>query len=125
VRDPNLQGPVGERLGTTTDPSGNVLNPFFDVAAFQRLTDEFAISPAPRRYGWLRGPSALQHDMVLFKTFKLARGTALELKVEATNVFNSTIFDDPGLDISNPAQFGVISDASGKRAFRFGGKLRF
>jgi trimeric autotransporter adhesin len=125
VRDPNLGGPVGERLGIRTDANGNVLNPYFDVTAFQRLTDEFAISPAPRRYGWLRGPSALQHDMVLFKSFKLARGTSLELKVEANNVFNSTNFDDPGLDISNPAQFGVISDASGKRAFRFGGKLRF
>lgn len=63
--------------------------------------------------------------MVLFKSFKLARGTSLELKVEATNVFNSTNFDDPGVDISNPGQFGVITDAGGKRALRFGGKLRF
>jgi hypothetical protein len=125
VRDPNLRGPVGERLGDITGPNGTVLNPYFDVGAFQRLTDEFAISPAPRRYGWLRGPGALQHDMVLFKRFRLARGTSLELKVEATNVFNSTIFDDPGVDVSNPAQFGVITDASGKRAFRFGAKVRF
>jgi hypothetical protein len=36
-----------------------------------------------------------------------------------------SIFDDPGVDVSNPAQFGVITDASGKRAFRFGGKVRF
>src|SRR5262245_12665767 len=55
VRDPNIGGPVKDRLGDGgIDPAtGFRTNPYLDPTAFVSLPDDFTITPEPVRYGWL------------------------------------------------------------------------
>jgi hypothetical protein len=125
IRDPNLPGPVKKRLGDLKDPVTKLpLNPYFDVGAFAHLPD-FTASPSPVRYGWLRGPSRLENGVVLFKTISLFENVKFEVRGEISNIFNSPIFNNPGVDFAAPATFGVISSAGGNRSIQVGGKLRW
>jgi hypothetical protein len=132
IADPTTSGGIHDRLGDQTDAAGNVVNPWFDVNAFQPLADTYAISPTALRYGWIRGPYSFFHNAALFKTFSFSDRIKLELRIEANNVFNSPQFADPNdplddnpvLDISDP-NFGVITASTNERSVRFGAKLRF
>jgi hypothetical protein len=63
--------------------------------------------------------------MVLFKTISLFENVKLEVRSEISNIFNSPIFNNPGIDFAAPATFGVISSAGGNRTIQVGGKLRW
>jgi hypothetical protein len=132
LADPTTSGGIHDRLGDQTDASGNVINPWFNVNAFQSLPDTYAISPTALRYGWIRGPYSFFHNAALFKTISFSDRFKLELRIEADNLFNSPQFADPNdplddnpvLDISDP-NFGVITASTNERSVRFGAKLRF
>jgi len=125
IRDPRLKGAVSNRTGDLKDPVTKLpLNPYFDTGAFSHLPD-FTASPAQVRYGWLRGPSRTENGMVLFKTISLFENVKLEVRSEISNIFNSPIFNNPGIDLAAPATFGVISSAGGNRTIQVGGKLRW
>jgi hypothetical protein len=126
IRNPKLDGPVSSRLGDRIDPVTKLpINPYFDTKAFQRLADDFTITPEPPLYGWLRGPSAWQHNVTLFKIFSIFEKAKFELRGEINNPFNSPIFSSPGTNLSSPTTFGVINSAGGSRTITVGGKLRF
>ena len=122
IADPTTSGSIHDRLGDQTDAAGNVLNPWFDKAAFQPLADTYAISPTALRYGWIRGPYSFFHNAALFKTISFSDRFKLELRIEADNVFNSPQFADPNdplddnpvMDISDP-NFGVITASTNER----------
>jgi hypothetical protein len=132
IADPTTPGNIHDRLGDQTDAAGNVINPWFDKAAFQPLADTYAISPTALRYGWIRGPHSFFHNAALFKTFSFSDRFKLELRIEADNLFNNPQFADPNdplddnpvLDIADP-NFGVITSSTNERQVRFGAKLRF
>ncbi len=132
IADPTTSGSIHDRLGDQTDAAGNVINPWFNVAAFQPLADTYAISPTALRYGWIRGPHSFFHNAALFKTFSFSDRLKLELRIEADNLFNNPQFagpndpldDNPVLDIADP-NFGVITSSTNEREVRFGAKLRF
>jgi len=115
--DPYTSGEIKSRVG---DP-GRYLNP----AAFRSLPDEFAITPEPVRYGWLRGPSAWNHSLSLFKTFTIFENLRFELRGQFNNVFNSPQFDNPQTNLGSLATFGQITGAGGNRTIQVGAKIRF
>ncbi|MFB3904504.1 MAG: carboxypeptidase regulatory-like domain-containing protein [Acidobacteriota bacterium] len=124
IRDPRTAGSVEQRLGDRVDADGNILNPFLDPAAFERLADEYAITPEPEFYGWLRGPAPIEHSLTLFKNFNLYERWRLEFRGEIRNPFNSPQWEDPITDISS-SDFGAIKEAEGQRTIMIGAKLRF
>jgi hypothetical protein len=132
IADPNTPGGLQDRLGDQRDASGQITNPYFDVAAFQPLADTYAISPTATRYGYVRGPYSFFHNAALFKTISLSGRFRLELRIEADNLFNTPQFGSPNgalssnpvLDIADP-NFGLITQATNERTVRFGAKLRF
>jgi hypothetical protein len=126
IRNPVTPGPASERLGDRRDPvTGLPLNPYLDVNAFLRLPDQFAITPEPPRYSWLRGPSGTSHNLTLFKGFPITEKALFDLRAEIAGPFNTPRFSNPGTNVSSPATFGTITEASGNRTIILGAKLRF
>jgi hypothetical protein len=76
------------------------------------------------RYGWLRGPSRLAHNLTIFKTFSQVEKVKLEICSEI-NIFNSPQFDNPATKLASKATFGVINNAGGSRVFQVGGQTQF
>jgi hypothetical protein len=127
IRDPSREGSVKDRLGDgPLDPvTGFRTNPYLDPTAFVSLPTDFTITPEPVRYGWLRGPSRLAHNLTVFKTFSLVEKVKLEIRSEINNIFNSPQFDNPATNLASKATFGVINNAGGSRVFQVGAKLKF
>ncbi|MCI0389717.1 MAG: carboxypeptidase-like regulatory domain-containing protein [Acidobacteria bacterium] len=127
IRDPRREGSVKDRLGDgPLDPvTGFRTNPYLDPTAFMSLPNDFTITPEPGRYGWLRGPGRLQHNLTIFKTFSLTEKVKFEIRSEINNIFNSPQFDNPATNLASKATFGVINNAGGSRAFQVGAKLKF
>jgi len=71
-------------------------------------------TPAPGTFGnlgrnALRGPGLWQVDTALTRTIGFAERMALELRVEAFNVFNRAQYGNPNSNLSTPGNFGVIA----------------
>ncbi len=125
IRNPKLSGPVSERLGDQRDASRRVVNPYFDIAAFTPLPNQYAISPEPPYLDELRAPSNRSLNLSLFKTFPLRERLRLQLRMDAIGITNSPLFDAPGTNMSNAATFGVISSAGGWRQMLASARLLF
>jgi hypothetical protein len=113
-RNPKLEGPVERRLGDRVS-GGQVLNPYFDIGAFQALPNQYTISPEPPYFAELRAPSAGALNLTAMKSFQLYERLRLHVRMDAIGVTNTPIFGAPGTNMSNAATFGVISSASGSR----------
>jgi trimeric autotransporter adhesin len=80
---------------------------------------------------WLTGPSLINMDMTLSRTFKLSERFNLQFRLEADNAFNTPHFSDPNTNctISSTGQcafgFGQISTAYGPRIVMLGANLTF
>jgi hypothetical protein len=119
-----MPGGLHDKLGDRKDASGKVLNPYFNVDAFQRLPDSFAVTTTPIRLSWMRGPHEFFHNASLFKVLRMSERFSLEMRIELDNVTNTPQFGNPSTDVTDPL-FGVITTGSGPRTIRFGGKFRF
>ena len=64
-------------------------------------------------------------DLGLFRDLRLAARTTLQLRAEATNVFNSVNLDNPGATLNAPATFGKIRTARDMRRIQLGARLSF
>ena len=124
ISDPNMPGGTHDKLGDQKDASGKVLNPYFNISAFQRMPDSFAVTPTPVRLSWMRGPSEFFHSASMFKLIRAKERFQFELRVEIDNFFNTPQFGNPSTDVTDP-NFGVITTGTNPRTIRFGGKLRF
>ena len=123
--NPITSGGVRDRLGDRIDPRTKLpLNPFFSPEVWINVAD-FKVSPEPARWSWLRGPSQWSQTITLTKSIAIAERWKVELRALANSPFNHPSFDDPSLDLTSPATFGVITGASGTRTVTFGAKLRF
>lgn len=127
IRNPRLSGPVEQRLGDKRDASGRVLNPYFDITAFQPLPNQYTISPEPPYLAELRAPGTrgLPLSLSLFKYFTLKERLKLQARLDATNVMNTPQFSAPGTNMSSLATFGVITSAGGSRAMQAALRLEF
>jgi hypothetical protein len=121
LRNPDLDGPVNERLGDRRE-GGRVVNPFFDITAFAPLPTQYMVTPEPPRLPDLREPGDQSLNISLFKTFTIVERLRLQFRADATGVTNSPNFNAPGTNMSSPTTFGVITSAGGSRAMQ--GSLR-
>lgn len=115
-------------------------SPYFDVTAFRPVTEA--------RFGTagvntLRGPSVVNLDASIFRTFAMKRGLDLQFRLEVFNVTNTPHFANPsGTNVSNLQLnpdgsvrnlngFGVITSTQtvgreyDERHFRLGMRLSF
>ena len=121
-----IGGSVESRLGDKRDAQGRVLNPYFNINAFQALPNVYTISPDPPILNELRGPPTHGLNAFLFKSFSLREWMHLQVTLQAESITNSPVFSNPGTNMSNLATFGVISTASGgNRQMQAGLRLVF
>jgi hypothetical protein len=97
---------------------------WFDTSMFSQA-DTFTPRSNPYYYDGLDGPGWTVTDMTLSKMFALGGRYRLEARIEAYNVFDSIVWDNPGLDITQ-STFGKVTrkrvDGSGREiqiGFRF------
>jgi hypothetical protein len=109
--------------------------PYYDPTAFAQVTripgtqcnpnDESCYGSAGRNI--LRGPSWVNLDFSLFRTFFLTEGVGLEFRAEAFNLSNTPKFNNPN-GSSAASNFMHITSTSAnapERILRFGFKLSF
>jgi hypothetical protein len=104
----------GQPFYTSSPSAGGWLN----AAAFR----------APARGTWgnlprnaLRGPGLWQVDMSLGKRTSITERMNVEFRAEAFNLFNRAQYGNPSANISNPAQFGLITGVINANPTGFGG----
>jgi len=86
-------------------------------------------NPEPGQLGslgkrWITGPSSFTLDMNLIKRFKIDEHKEFELRVDAINVLNHSVWANPTVDINN-ANFGRITNKTGNRTFTINTRLNF
>jgi hypothetical protein len=91
--NPNLDSPTRDR--------------WFDTTKFA-VQDSFTPRSNPWVYGGLNGPAASFLDMTLTKGFQMSSRYRLEARIEAYNVFNMIVWDQPEVNLASP-NFGKVT----------------
>jgi hypothetical protein len=91
--DPTLSSPTRDR--------------WFDTTKFA-VQDSFTPRSNPYVYAGLNGPKASFADMTMTKAFNLTSKYRLEARIEAYNVFNMIVWDQPEINLSS-ANFGKVT----------------
>ncbi|MGB2717728.1 MAG: TonB-dependent receptor [Vicinamibacterales bacterium] len=110
-QDPQLDGPVSERL-----------NRYFDTSVYSQPA-AFTFGNEPVFSPVLRTPGVRNFDLSLFKNLELRSTMMLQFRIEALNAFNKVQFSGPNTSVTS-SSFGVISgQANAPRQLQFGLKL--
>ncbi len=126
LRNAALKGPVKERLGDRVDPvTKQVLNPYFDIAAFQSLPTPYMVSPEPPVFGELRAPAGRGLSLTLLKRFTLRERYHFDLRADADNALNTVNFGAPGTNMASKGTFGVIQTAGAPRSIQLTARMTF
>jgi Carboxypeptidase regulatory-like domain/TonB-dependent Receptor Plug Domain len=119
-----------ECTGANPASSGSVfsrLNGYFNPAAFTAapaIGDGSGFGSCG--VGILRGPSQLNLDLGIQKTFPVTEGSAIDFRAEFFNFTNTPKFGQPVNDFSTGPAFGLItSSASNPRVVQLALKYRF
>jgi len=113
ISDPSKSGPIKDRRGDNLDAAGNILNPYFDVTAFQSLPTQYMVSPEVPYLSELRAPSARHLDVSLIKRFRIWESVRFDLRADVANILNTPQWGSPGTNMATKSTFGVIRDVVG------------
>jgi hypothetical protein len=128
-QDRNFDGLTNDRADLVGDPqldSGRpteeLIERWFNTAAFAQ--------PAIGQDGTagrsiVEGPGYRNVDLGVFRDIRLSGRTALQLRLEATNVLNIVNFMNPGVTLNAPATFGKIRAARDMRRIQLGARFSF
>ena len=116
-------------VGTDGNPAtgGSGLNLFADPQAVLADFRPIQLSTDGRSgRGVLRGFPYWNFDLSLAKRTRVTESVAFLLSADFLNAFNHVLFNDPTLNMQDPASFGVISSqANSPRAIQLGLRLEF
>ncbi len=126
-------GVTAECIGKVQTTSGSVtkrLNNYFNRAAFAPAPvigdDGAATGFGNCGRGTVRGPSELNLDAAIQRSFPVFRESSLLFRAEFFNATNTPKFGFPGVDVSTPSTFGVItSSVASPRIIQFALKYSF
>jgi Carboxypeptidase regulatory-like domain len=88
-----------------------------------------AVNPTPGRngnmsFGYLQSPGSFRFDLNILKSFRLYESLQLQLRADAINVLNKTVWGDPDMNI-NSTTFGRITTSGAGRIIVLGGRINF
>jgi hypothetical protein len=128
-QDRNFDGLTNDRADIVGDPkldSGRsrdeLIEAWFNVAAFAQPAVGLDGSAAR---SIVEGPGYRNIDLGVFRDIRLTGRTVLQLRVEATNVFNIVNLQNPGMALNAPATFGKIRTARDMRRIQLGARVSF
>ncbi len=119
----------GNSVGTATAGPGSAsVNLFKDPVAVwnQVRAPILGIDTRNPGVGPITGMPYWNVDMSLAKNFRITEHASFEYSMIFTNVFNHNVLADPGLSLSSPSSWGVLSAQINKpRNMEFGLRARF
>ena len=107
---PNNNGTSAKKDGPIEDR----LNSYFDQSVFSQAGN-FTFGNTSRTSPDLRGPGTRAFDASLFKRFRFRESANVEFRAEAFNAFNHPIWNNPGVTVTDPGSFGIITSKGGQR----------
>ncbi|MGH9657063.1 MAG: hypothetical protein ACRD96_00885 [Bryobacteraceae bacterium] len=113
---------TGKPANLSGDPQAR-LNRWFDIAQFT-VPEPFTFGNVSRTLSNVRGPSRVNYDLAVQKSFLVREPLSLLFRTEVFNLTNTPYFFTPGEALGSPT-FGVISSATGERQVQFSLKLLF
>ena len=127
--DRNFDGLTNDRADINGDPKLDTGRPreelieqWFDTTVFSNPAIG-ADGNAGRNI--IDGPGIRNVDLGLFRDIRLIGQTRLQLRLEATNVFNIVNLVNPGTNFGAPATFAKIRTARDMRRIQLGTRLSF
>ncbi len=122
----------GNKIGTSVAQAANgnnvPINMFKDPVAVwnQVRAPILGIDTRNPGVGPITGLPYWNVDMSVDKNFKIWESVSFEYSMIFTNVFNHTVLADPGLSLSAPSSWGVLSgNINNPRSMEFGLRARF
>ena len=73
---------------------------------------------------WLEGPGSIGLDAALSKSVQISEGTAFSIRLDAINLLNTPLWNNPSLNI-NSSNFGRITSTGGERTFTLNARIDF
>ncbi len=73
---------------------------------------------------WIEGPGSIGLDAALSKAIQISEGAEFTLRVDAINLLNTPLWNNPNL-IINSSNFGRITSAGGERTFTLNARIDF
>jgi hypothetical protein len=97
---------------------------YFDTSVFSQAPN-FTFGNVGRTLPDVRLPSTNNLDASIFKNFRIQERTTLQFRAEAFNATNHPIWGSPGTNVTDPANFGVITTKNGRREMQLALRLLF
>ncbi|MGH9384784.1 MAG: carboxypeptidase regulatory-like domain-containing protein [Vicinamibacterales bacterium] len=127
--DRNFDGLTNDRADILGDPILDAGRPravlieqWFDTTKFAQPAIG---ADGNSRRSIIDGPGYRNVDLGVFRDMKLVGSTRLQIRVEATNVFNIVNLSNPGVNLNAPATFGRIRSARDMRRIQLGARVSF
>jgi len=122
VANPFQPGPVAANPGCVAPSRVHTMSSWFNPCAF-------ALNPmgtfGGEGTGPVRGPYFQDWDMGLAKNFALRESVALQLQLEAFNVFNHPSWGQPNMTWTNGSPLGAVTSATSPRLVQLSLALKF
>jgi Carboxypeptidase regulatory-like domain len=130
----NILGGVGPRPGQASCAPADLSCHYFDPSAFRAVPgSEIRFGTTGRNI--IRGPGFFNLDSSIFRNFNITETVKFQFRMEMFGVTNTPHFNNPGTNITDPANFGVITStlnlagrgtgSGGERQVWFGAKVIF
>jgi hypothetical protein len=127
--DRNLDGVTTDRADLVGDPELDgdrsrlqQIDQWFNTAAFAQPAIGTDGSSGRSIFD---GPGYRNVDLGIIRDIRMARGTAVQIRVEATNILNTVNLQNPGTNLNAPATFGKIRTARDMRRIQLGVRMSF
>jgi len=105
--------------------SNPTISEWFNTAAFTSTTDTSGVVHfGDARRNSIIGPGSLVFDMAMTKSFPLKENRSVELRAQASNVFNKPQFASIDTNFNSPT-FGQVTSVGAMRTIQFTGRFRF
>lgn len=114
-----LGGSIYNRLGGSGSSSA-----YFNTSCFTNPTD-FTYGNESRTDNALRAPGTANWDMSLAKNIPIRESVALNLRLEAFNVFNRTQFSPPNTTLGSSTFGWITNQANNPRLLQVSGRINF
>jgi len=127
--DRNFDGLTNDRADVNGDPRLDTGRPREALIEQWFNTAVFALpaigADGTARRNIIDGPGLRLIDLGIFRDLPLVGRTRLQVRLEATNVFNIVNLNNPGATVNAPATFGKIRSARDMRQIQLGARLSF
>jgi hypothetical protein len=111
--------------GIPVELSNPSITEWFNPAAFASTTDASGVTHfGNARRNSIIGPGSLVFDMAMTKSFPLRENRSIELRAQASNVFNKPQFATIDTNFNSPT-FGQVTSVGAMRTIQFTGRFRF